>query len=179
MVFDSTDWSAFKPFVLSANHDINFSFNTTWISSTSAGYTPKEVLCLEGEDDIPTWTKYYRSSSKENTFRSLKSLDDGSMVALGLCVNWGTSNYDFMDDEISQTGEIMWQKQYTGSDREEPFSALEYTFDQGFICGGYTRSFGSIDDDGLIVKFDLNGNIQWQKVLVGNIAEAITVNQGN
>ncbi|MDR4951478.1 T9SS type A sorting domain-containing protein [Chryseobacterium sp. ES2] len=71
---------------------------------------------------------------------------------------------------------IQWQKSMGGSN-VDLFHFVEPTSDGGYIVSGstfsnngdLTQNFGS--RDAWIIKFDFNGNIQWQKLLGGSQAE--------
>ncbi|WP_407847698.1 T9SS type A sorting domain-containing protein [Chryseobacterium sp. KCF3-3] len=74
------------------------------------------------------------------------------------------------------TPSIQWQKSMGGSN-VDLFHFVEPTSDGGYIVSGstfsnngdLTQNFGS--RDAWIIKFDFNGNIQWQKLLGGSQAE--------
>jgi hypothetical protein len=67
---------------------------------------------------------------------------------------------------VRPDGEVVWQKGYDGPVRET-LRSLHATPDGGAIGVGQAGRFPGRDYDMLIVKFDAEGNIVWQKVLGG------------
>lgn len=63
-------------------------------------------------------------------------------------------------------GESAWAKTFGGSDYDYADS-VQQTADGGYIVGGITSSFGAGNDDFLVLKIDLNGNITWSKTFGG------------
>ena len=61
---------------------------------------------------------------------------------------------------------VIWTKTYGGSNNDDCFSVLEAN-DGGYILAGDTASFGAGETDVLLVKTDVNGNMQWNKTYGG------------
>lgn len=80
--------------------------------------------------------------------------------------------------QIEQSGNIVWQKTYGGSENDVPMSILQ-TPDGGFLVSGISKSpisgnktamhFG--EDDLWLLKLGSNGAVQWQKSYGGNSFE--------
>ena len=68
------------------------------------------------------------------------------------------------------TAQTSFQLTFGGSDDEE-VDALANTSDGGLIVAGHTKSFGAGLDDMHIIKFDIDGNVEWDNVIGENIAE--------
>jgi len=81
--------------------------------------------------------------------------------------------------EFSDTGKLLWQKNYGGSN-EDIFYSVKQTLDKGFITTGSTWSndsgmsgnhpdgSGRTTDDVWVVKMDSVGNISWQNCYGGS-----------
>jgi hypothetical protein len=68
--------------------------------------------------------------------------------------------------DLPQTGQTntftQWAKTYGGQSYDGA-SSIKQTSDGGYIVAGTTMSFGT-GNDVWVLKFDANGDIQWQKV---------------
>lgn len=100
--------------------------------------------------------------------------EDGSFVVVGefssndiegLSLN---GSYDAFIVKYNQYGEQQWIKNYGGSDDDSFYDVIN-TPDNGFIAVGYTCST-NIENltligncDGIAVKYDKDGNIEWQQ----------------
>ena len=109
------------------------------------------------------------------SFRS--SIDLGNGVTLN-----GNGSTDGMIIKYDNAGNAQWAKSIGGSDNEYINSVAE-TRDGGYIAGGYFQS-SSIDlgngvtldnnsssisyPDGIIIKYDSEGNAQWAKAIGGS-----------
>jgi len=58
---------------------------------------------------------------------------------------------------IDANGELIWSKAFGGSQTDYGWSVRQ-TVDEGFIIAGYTRSFGSGNEDVYLIKTDQLGN---------------------
>ncbi len=80
------------------------------------------------------------------------------------------------DLEFSRLIHVNWQRVLGGSGEDVAYS-VQQTTDGGYIVAGWTGSDDGIvdghqgDDDVWIVKFDSDGNIQWQKCLGGTLED--------
>ncbi len=59
-----------------------------------------------------------------------------------------------------------FEKLYGGAQYDHGW-AIESTKDSGYIIAGYTRSFGAGNDDGLLIKLDRSGDVQWARTFGG------------
>ena len=69
---------------------------------------------------------------------------------------------NIIGQDFSATG-VTWAKTYGGSNYEGAH-CVRQTSDGGFIMAGETYSFGAGNSDIWILKLDVIGNIQWQKI---------------
>lgn len=53
------------------------------------------------------------------------------------------------------------------SDDDDQLSTIAETTDNGYIASGYTESYGAGDKDGLIIKTEINGTLDWAKAYGG------------
>jgi len=124
------------------------------------------------------WQKSYGGSSADYA-ESIKQTTDGGYIIAGFSESTDgdvTENYGYADYwivKLNSTGNIMWQKSYGGSSRDEAFS-IQQTSDGGYIVAGYSESTdgdvtGNYSEyDYWVVKLNSTGNIMWQKCLGGS-----------
>jgi len=64
---------------------------------------------------------------------------------------------------IDKSGNIIWQKTYSGTHGEAVASSVQLTADGGYVVAGYTNSFSTGLYDAWLLKLDAEGNVIWQK----------------
>ncbi len=117
--------------------------------------------------------------------RDLKATPDGGYIIFGnsqsndgdVSGNQGYSDYWLVKTDGSAN--IQWQKSYGGSGSELA-SKIILTADGGFLMAGLSESNdGDVsgnhgDYDGLLIKINAGGDIEWQKCLGGGNYDEIT-----
>ncbi|MDB3887436.1 SprB repeat-containing protein, partial [bacterium] len=154
------------------------------------------VVKLDKDGNVE-WTRVLGGSQAEY-FHSIKEDADGNYILGG-----GTSSADTLNADgdipsnqggsdlwavkLDPSGNTLWSKTY-GSSLAESCDFVSVTSDGGYLLGGSTWSpDGSIFPDSIgssgrndfwVVKLDVNGNMEWNKVLggigyegVGNVLE--------
>jgi len=103
----------------------------------------------------------------------MHSYDEGGNYIVGLTVTGSNDEVSSITREIivQQSGPpiMRWNKTFGGGGDDRVYS-LEYTSDGGYILAGSSRFFTGkrIDTDAMLVKTDLNGNMQWQRTIGGD-----------
>lgn len=135
------------------------------------------------------WQKTYGGTADEYGTNSVQCANGGYIIGGTTASTDGdvTTNHgvnDFWAIRINDTGAIMWQKTYGGSDDDEVTQILQ-TPDKGYIMSGYATSYdGDVTGfyggygDFWVVKTDSVGSIQWEKTYGGSsydIANSICV----
>ncbi len=127
------------------------------------------------------WQRCYGGTNQEYS-AGLLPISTGGTLLLGRSYSSNgtlTANYGGADAwvvKVNDSGNVVWQKNYGGTNLEVFRMALE-TQDGGFILSGETQSNNGIvvgNDGGTdlwVVKIDSIGNIEWQKCLGGTNAE--------
>ncbi|HNU33882.1 MAG TPA: T9SS type A sorting domain-containing protein [Bacteroidia bacterium] len=134
------------------------------------------------------WQKVIGGSGTEET-GTIKQLADRNYIfggtsssdTSGLKTEPSFGLSDFWIFKLDTVGNIIWQKTIGGSG-DDKLSYISPTFDNGFICGGYSTSpisglktsanFGQ--SDYWILKLDSVGNIQWQRTIGGTGIDGLT-----
>ena len=121
---------------------------------------------------------------KDDVFSSVTLISDGSIIAVGKEEN--SSSVLPMIVKYDQDGNVIWQKSWGGNTYSQ-FDSVVASSDGGFIAAGSTYSnLDGINNQGgsdaVIVKYDQDGNVEWQKGFGGNNWDAyrhiITTNDG-
>lgn len=164
-----------------------------YTSSTDGDVTNKKkenigdywVIKLDPSGNIE-WQKVFGGDGYDRA-ESVQQTVDGGYIVAGLSKsNFGKKikNLIFSDNKswilkLDKDGIIQWQKVYEGQGGNAPKS-IQQTQDKGYIMVGYSRTTVALNSqyNFYVVKFDENGNIQWQKSLGGtNNEEANSVLQ--
>ncbi len=144
----------------------------------SASNKPKAIT--EGTGQV--WDKQSGGSSSDS-FSSVIETSDGGFVAVGssqsdadgTITSTNNGQNDGLIVKFNRDGNQLWDKQIGGSSSDQFYSVIE-TSDGGFVAVGSSQSDadGTITStnngfgDGLIVKFDENGNQIWDNQVGGS-----------
>lgn len=101
------------------------------------------------------WTKSYGGSSDDYGY-SIRQTTDGGYIVAGYTESFGEAG-DVYLIRIDSNGDLIWSKVFGGSQTDYGWS-VKQTADEGFIIAGYTRSFGSGNEDVYLIKTDQLGN---------------------
>ncbi|REC47056.1 T9SS type A sorting domain-containing protein [Chryseobacterium pennipullorum] len=127
------------------------------------------------------WQKSLGGSNND-TARSAQQTSDGGYIIVGESFsNDGdvTGNHGYNDYwvvKLDSSGNIQWQKSLGGAAYDRG-NSIQQTSDGGYIiAGGSNSTDGDItgnhgNEDFWIVKLDSSGIIQWEKSLIGNLAD--------
>jgi hypothetical protein len=108
------------------------------------------------------WQKNYGGSNSEEG-RSILRTGDGGYLVTGYTYSFSPSGVWVL--RLDSSGNIVWQKVFGGWGVELRYVVT--TSDSGFMFTAMNRSFGAGEYDAWVVKFDGNGNIDWQKAYGG------------
>jgi hypothetical protein len=126
------------------------------------------------------WKKRYGGSDYDGVVRIFPTIDDSGFLLVGRSASsdGDISNDPYPDSQdywivkINNSGDILWQKIYGGSDTEYPITGVT-TFDKGILAYGNTYSNdGDISQyfgkwDSWMIKLDSTGNKVWD-FTIGN-----------
>jgi hypothetical protein len=111
------------------------------------------------------WAKSYGGSDFENAL-SIQQTSDGGYIVAGSTDSFGAGNGDAWVLKLDETGDVLWQKTYGGTNHDYTQS-IQQTSDGGYIVAGSTYSFGAGNGDIWVLKLDETGNVLWQKTYGG------------
>ncbi len=138
------------------------------------------------------WSRYFGGNFTDTPYDVIQTDDNGFIIAgssdsedTDISGNIGT--YDFWIIKISESGDLVWEKSFGGSQIDEARAIIK-TDDGNYIVAGDTRS--SDNDisqnkgaaDLWLIKISPTGNLIWEKTLGGSsfdVARAIKKTQDN
>jgi hypothetical protein len=107
------------------------------------------------------WDQIYGSFEDDWVYTAIPTVDRGYALA-GSTFNNVTENYDFWLVKTDSTGNYQWDHSYGTPEDEEAYAVIQTT-DNGFALVGYTDTAGTGIWDGLLVKTDASGGLQWKQ----------------
>ncbi len=135
-----------------------------YTESFGAGERDIWVLKLDLGGDIE-WQRAYGGWSIEWA-SSIQETSDGGYVVAGHTKSFGAGFFDIWIFKLDIDGDVEWQRTYGGAVNDYGKSVLQ-TSDGGYIVSGRTYSVGSGSCDGLVLKLNSAGAIEWQRLYGG------------
>jgi hypothetical protein len=128
------------------------------------------VTKLNAGGDI-VWSKAYEGY--DDDFPSaIQQTEDGGYIVAASSRSYPSEERDGWLMRLDPSGEILWQKRYTGGADEWVYD-VQQTKDLGFILAGWTKAYGAGETDCWILKILENGDIEWQRAFGGSRLDAI------
>ena len=138
------------------------------------------------------WSHYFGGNFTDTPYGVIQTDDNGYIVVgssdsedTDISSNIGT--YDFWVIKISESGDLVWEKSFGGSQIDEA-RAIVKTDDDNYIIAGDTRSNNNDISqnkgaaDLWLIKISPSGNLIWEKTIGGSsfdVARAIKKSQNN
>lgn len=150
---------------LSDNNYILVAHTESFGSSGRDGY----ILKIDQLGNI-IWNSRYSIASNE-TLRGVDELSNGDIVIAGAC-NSVIGATDAILLRLTSAGVPVYSKVYGGSGLDN-FERVKLMPDGNLILAGNMSTWGPANQNGALIKTDLNGNIIWEKTYGGNGLDAI------
>jgi len=96
--------------------------------------------------------------------------DEGA-VTVGSNFNDDTASDDALILKYDNTGSVIWART-VGGDEVDIFRSVGEAPDGGYVCAGYSASYGSGEVQVLLVKFSSSGAVQWARTAGGGMTDA-------
>lgn len=148
-------------------------------SDSSTNYTSKPdawVFKLNNSGDM-VWQKIVSSGTglQSDEVTSLTKSSYGGYVLAGVTYRDATDttfgNHDVLAAKLDEDGNLVWRQTFGNADRQEVIWAMTKSLDGGYVATG-NRSLPSNDGhDVLVLKFDEQGSLKWQKTHGGSSAD--------
>jgi len=121
------------------------------------------VVKMDASGNIE-WANTYGGRSFEMLYYVLQT-NDGGYITTGWTSSFGAGGSDILIMKLSSTGVLEWAKTWGGSTGDRGFS-IQPTSDGGYILAGTTNEVGTdVDNDGLVLKLDSEGVVEWARVI--------------
>jgi hypothetical protein len=128
------------------------------------------------------WQNYYGGTFTDTPFGVIKTNDNGFIIAASsdsndFNITTNKGQYDFWILKIAADGTLIWQKNFGGSEIEEPRGICK-TNDGNFMIVGDTRSSDKdvLSNNGgadlWLIKITPDGNLLWEKTFGGSSFDA-------
>jgi hypothetical protein len=117
------------------------------------------------------WEKYIGGFGND-VGKSVIQLADSGYVITGFTNSYGAGGYDAFTIRTDKSGNLIWQKTFGGLDWDFASDLVQGADGNIFVVGN-TVSFGAGKKDGFVLKYDLLGNLIWQKFYGGNENEEL------
>ena len=150
---------------------------TNSLHSSYYNYSDGLIIKYNSEGEVE-WAKSIENDRKDK-ITSIAQTNDGGYIASGY------SGSDGLLIKFESEGNIEWKNLIDSSDEVE-FTSVKHTDDGGFIVGGFFSgdeiqiggetllNKGSFNDDGLIIKYNNKGVLDWAKVIGGSVSDEIS-----
>ena len=111
-----------------------------------------------------TWNRHYGGDGNESGLNVIAAADGGYAV-VGATSSYGQGEEDIWLIKTDSEGNMQWNQTYGGLYDDEGWMLLQ-TSDGGYLITGLTCTSEGIAD-GILIKTDNAGNLQWQKTYGG------------
>jgi hypothetical protein len=131
-------------------------------TDTIAGRGDVLLMELDTSGNLLWWKRY--GTYVNDIGQGIKLTSDGGYILVGWSLNdtSSTASTDGIVLKVDSMGVLQWDKKISGT-TTDLFYSVDLTFDNGYILGGRSYSFGTGGSDLWIVKIDSLGNLKWQK----------------
>lgn len=113
-----------------------------------------------------SWSKTWGGSA-DDYGQSLIQTSDGSYVVASITSSYGAGGWDMLLTKLDSSGNMIWNKTWGGPGTDE---SMEINKDASgnYIVAGWTDGYGAGLYDAVLLKYDPNGNLIWQRTWGGS-----------
>ncbi len=127
---------------------------------------PDAYIIKTDTSGIEEWYQVYGGPTEDFGY-SIQQTTDGGYIMAGMTTGYGELNGDVYLIKMDASGTVQWIR-HPGGDYADQAWDVKQTDDRGYIVVGYTESFGAGMYDVYVIKFDANGNEDWQQTIGGS-----------
>jgi hypothetical protein len=132
--------------------------------SFGVGYSSMYVVKTDSNGDT-LWTTTYGGSRADMGYGIEVALD-GGLIMVGATASYGAGEYDIYLVKTDPDGFLEWEATYGGAMADQGFSVRPVP-DGGYLIAGTTASFGSGKFDGIAIRTNPIGTVEWQRTYGG------------
>ena len=140
------------------------------------------VVKIDAMGDLQ-WSRYFGGTFTDTAYDSVQT-QDGNFLIMGssdsddVDINNNKGTYDFWVVKLNNTGTLLWEKSFGGTEIDEA-RAITTTADGNFLIAGDSRS-NNIDlstnsgaADVWIIKINSDGDLLWEKTFGGSSFDGV------
>lgn len=140
------------------------------------------VIKIDAMGDLQ-WSRYFGGTFTDTAYDSVQT-QDGNFLIMGssdsddVDINNNKGTYDFWVVKLNNTGTLLWEKSFGGTEIDEA-RAITTTADGNFFIAGDSRS-NDIDlstnngaADVWIIKINSDGDLLWEKTFGGSSFDGV------
>lgn len=131
-----------------------------YTQSFGAGSQDVYIVKTDAAGDT-LWTRTYGTEDPDNAWQ-IRTVESGGFIACGFTHQLGGQGRDIWLLRLSDNGDTLWTKIFTGAEWEDGFSVTP-TSDGGFAIAGYTQSHGTVSTDFYLIKTNSSGDSLWSQ----------------
>jgi hypothetical protein len=136
--------------------------------SFGVGYSSMYVVKTNYYGDT-LWTNTY-GGAKADMGYGIEVALDGGLIMVGSTASYGAGDYDIYLVKTDPYGAVEWEKNYGGTQSDQGYSVRPVS-DGGYLIAGTTASYGKGQFDGLAIRTDPIGTVQWQRTYGGTASD--------
>jgi hypothetical protein len=136
-----------------------------WLVKVSGEMNLEHQRNIGGTVVVPGWKTTFGGSGIDSGWSLIQTLDGGYALG-GQTSSFGAVGVDGWLVKFNSAGTVQWNTTYGGASEDRAQSLIQ-TLDGGYALGGYTNSFGAVDMEGWLVKFNSVGTVQWNTTYGG------------
>jgi hypothetical protein len=114
------------------------------------------VLRLDGAGN-PLWQRAF-GGAEHDFFWAVAAVPEGGWLLAGWTESQGSGGWDGWVMRLGGAGNPLWQRAFGGA-KDDWFNAVASAPDGGWLLAGGTRSQGSGEVDGWVLKVDAEGRL--------------------
>jgi len=118
------------------------------------------VMCI-GKDGTLKWSNLFGGDQYDRLYSIMENAA-GNLFIVGYTESIGEGDADGWMIKLNKDGDKEWDKTFGGKEDDRFYSIIQ-TDDKGHAMIGYTKSKGAGEADMWVLKFDENGNLQWDR----------------
>jgi hypothetical protein len=123
------------------------------------------LIIKTDENGNKEWDRTHGGNRWEQTqSKDILFTEDGGYLFLAATRSYGAGNLDLWLIKTDSNGNMVWNKTFGGT-KLDMSGGLDFTDDGGIIITGTkdADNFFTPKSEGLVIKTDANGNVEWQK----------------
>ncbi len=133
-------------------------------SSTGEGWFDAWLFKMDANGNR-VWARTFGDTELDRGY-SLQQTTDGGFILVGTTQPSGSQDTDVLLVKTDDFGNQLWQRT-VGWALEDYGRSVQQTTDGGYIVAGHTDSIGQGHEDGLLIKTDSAGELEWHRTFGG------------